>query len=197
MAQTFYVHHMRCITDPIYFARTARRLQRLMADHCGESAFPITHPEDMSCCAIEAWDKTFERLRKPLAAEQAANADALNAEHEPAGGYALEPRLAPGTAKCDFCSAHAMSLHYFPCRDAYISSECISRGGWAACRICQTLVKAGERDKLLQRACARGARRYPQSSAAEIKTIFQKAQDTFWENRLPEPAAAANDRTAE
>lgn len=93
---------------------------------------------------------------------------------------------------CDFCSA-PKPTRYFNCPDftmdkakpEFALPEYRSKGEWAACSPCGTLIDAGNWDGLLNRALDSLSKKYSSMPRRILANTIRRSHDLFRENYKP------------
>ena len=111
-------------------------------------------------------------------------------EREEAISRRVGEQVSMGRQVCDFC-ASPRPRWWYPCREYTIirdgnAPDIGSRGNWAACDICRTLIDHDHREALVMRVALRVAVRYGVALALMTPEI-REAQQGFFDHRTGEP----------
>ncbi len=97
------------------------------------------------------------------------------------------------SAVCDFCGDRE-PVTAFPCRDFVLESgpdlNDLSTGLWAACSGCAELIRAGDREGLVERSVLAFIRRFTQMASdmppGRLTGDTRRRFNAFWRNRITE-----------
>jgi hypothetical protein len=96
-----------------------------------------------------------------------------------------ETEVRAGENICDFCSDPQIA-RYYECPDFVMDAsrkpELRSKGAWAACATCASLIESGNWDRLLGRAVDAQRVKYPLMPRRILTDIVKRAQDLFREH---------------
>jgi hypothetical protein len=101
--------------------------------------------------------------------------------------------VGPTSAVCDFCGDEE-PVSAFPCRDFVLDSapglSDLCTGPWAACQGCTELVRAADREGLVERSVLAFIRRFPGMASdmppGHLTSDTRRRFNAFWRNRIAE-----------